>query len=57
MDDAMTLLSNLRDAMHRRAAYRRTVHELRGIPASLSEDLGIFPGDAKRIARQAVYGV
>jgi uncharacterized protein YjiS (DUF1127 family) len=52
----MTLLSNLRDAAQKHAAYRRTLNELRGVPAHLAEDLGIYPGDAKRLAREAIYG-
>ena len=52
----MSLIIQLRDAAHKRAAYRRTLHELRGVPAHLAEDLGIYPGDAKRLAREAVYG-
>ena len=52
----MTLLNTLRDAARRRAAYRRTLNELRGVPEHLAEDLGIYPGDAKRLAREAVYG-
>lgn len=52
----MSLITSLRDAARRRAAYRRTVHELRGIPTGLAEDTGIYPGDAKRLARLAVYG-
>lgn len=52
----MSLITSLRDAIQKRAAYRRTVHELRGIPAGLVEDTGIYPGDAKRLARLAVYG-
>jgi uncharacterized protein YjiS (DUF1127 family) len=52
----MTLLTNLRDAAQKRAAYRRTLNELRGVPEHLAEDLGIYPGDARRLAREAVYG-
>ena len=52
----MTLLTNLREAARKRAAYRRTVNELRGVPEHLAEDLGIYPGDAKRLAREVVYG-
>jgi len=52
----MTLLSNLRDAAQKRAAYRRTIEALRGVPEHLADDLGIYPGDAKRLALQAVYG-
>ena len=52
----MTLLKTLRDAARKRAAYRRTLHELRGVPEHLAEDMGIYPGDAKRLAREAIYG-
>lgn len=52
----MTLFTHLRSAMEKRAAYRRTLHELRGIPAHLADDLNIHPGDAERLAHQAVYG-
>ncbi len=52
----MSLLNQLRSALAKRAAYRRTVFELRGISQSLAEDVAIYPGDAKRIAREAVYG-
>ena len=52
----MTLLSSLRTAVAQRAAYRRTLRELRGIPERLWEDLSIYPGDEKRVAREAVYG-
>lgn len=52
----MSLITSLRAAAQKRAAYRRTLFELQGIPASLSEDVAIFPGDACRLAREAVYG-
>ncbi len=52
----MTLLTTLRDAAQKRAAYRRTLNELRGVPEHLVEDLGIYPGNARRLAREAVYG-
>lgn len=52
----MSLFSQLRHAARQRAAYQRTLYELRGIPESLAEDLGIYPGDSKRLARKAVYG-
>lgn len=52
----MSLLSQLRAAVQKRAAYRRTVFELRGISEAQAEDVAIYPGDAKRLARQAVYG-
>lgn len=52
----MSLIAQLRTAARRRAAYRRTLFELRGVPSHLAEDLGIYPGDARRLAREAVYG-
>ena len=52
----MSLILQLRAAVERRAAYTRTLHELRGIPASLAEDIGIYPGDEKRLASRAIYG-
>ena len=52
----MSLITSLRNAAQRRAAYRRTLFELQGLPASLAEDLGIYPGDTRRLAREAVYG-
>ncbi|TNC71410.1 hypothetical protein [Rubellimicrobium roseum] len=52
----MSLITHLRSAMGKRAAYRRTLQELRGIPAHLADDLNIQPGDVERLAHQAVYG-
>ncbi len=52
----MSLITHLRSAMEKRAAYRRTLHLLRGIPAHLADDLDIYPGDVERLARLAVYG-
>ncbi|WP_191090141.1 hypothetical protein [Histidinibacterium aquaticum] len=53
----MTMFSTVRTAIAKRAQYNRTVRELRSVPAGLAvEDLGFFPGDANRIARDLVYG-
>jgi uncharacterized protein YjiS (DUF1127 family) len=52
----MTLIARLQNAARQRVEYRRTLWELRGLTAKQSEDLGIYPGDERRIARQAVYG-
>ncbi|MGV8986737.1 MAG: hypothetical protein ACOH2H_10670 [Cypionkella sp.] len=38
------------------AAYRRTRDEIANLPRSVAFDLGIFPEDADRIAREAVWG-
>ncbi|MCU0909465.1 MAG: hypothetical protein MUF73_19015 [Rhodobacteraceae bacterium] len=52
-----TILAQIRDAARKRALYNATVAEIAGLPAELAvEDLGIWPGDAHSIARQAVYG-
>lgn len=52
-----TIITNLRKAAERHAAYSRTVAELEAVPTGLAvEDLGFYPGDARRIARVAVYG-
>lgn len=52
----MSLFTQLRAAVRKRAAYRQTLHELRGVPESLAEDLNIWPGDARRLAHAAIYG-
>lgn len=52
----MSLIAQFRTAARKRAEYRRTVEELRGIPAHMAEDLGIYPGDEPQLARRAVYG-
>lgn len=51
------LFTDLRVAAQKRAAYNRTVAELSAVSPQLAlEDLGFFPGDARAMARQAVYG-
>ena len=37
-------------------SYNRTVREIRRLPLDVALDLGIYPGDAEKIARRAVYG-
>ncbi|MFZ7089828.1 hypothetical protein [Primorskyibacter sp. 2E233] len=48
--------NTVRVRMEKRAQYNRTVHEIRNMPQDVAQDLGIFPGDARRIAHEAVYG-
>jgi uncharacterized protein YjiS (DUF1127 family) len=56
-DTHMTLINTLRDRLAKRAAYNRTYFEIANLPTEIAvEDLGIFPGDARKIATQAVYG-
>ena len=52
----MTILTYVRTAMHKRAQYRRTRHEIETMPLDVTLDLGIFREDAKEIATRAVYG-
>ncbi len=46
----------LKTAAANYAAYRQTRDEIANLPADIALDIGIFPGDADRIAREAVYG-
>jgi uncharacterized protein YjiS (DUF1127 family) len=51
----MNIISTLKSAAQKRAAYSRTVAELQRLPLDVALDLGIHRGDARRIARMAVY--
>lgn len=55
-----TTMSNLVNALKVRmdqyARYRRTRDEIARMPLDVALDLDIYPGDAERIARQAVWG-
>jgi len=52
----MTMFSALRTRLQKRAAYNRTRHAIARLPVDLAlEDLGIYPGDADKIAAKAVY--
>jgi uncharacterized protein YjiS (DUF1127 family) len=52
-----SIVSYLRSVAEKRAAYNRTVAELSRLDRQFAiEDLGIYPGDAHRIAHKAVYG-
>jgi uncharacterized protein YjiS (DUF1127 family) len=46
----------LKTAAANYALYRQTRNEIANLPADIALDLGIYPGDADRIAREAVYG-
>jgi len=52
----MTFFERLRDAAAKRRLYNSTVAEISSMPRDVALDLGIFPEDARRIARQTVYG-
>ena len=51
-----TLIARLRDTAVKHAAYRRIRNEIATLPHAEALDLGIFPGDADRIARKTVWG-
>jgi uncharacterized protein YjiS (DUF1127 family) len=51
-----TFIAQWREAAAKRALYRRTRDEIAGLSLRDAIDLGIYPGDAERIARQAVWG-
>ena len=56
-DTHLTLINALRNSLAKRAAYNRTYFEIVNLPTEIAvEDLGISPGDARKIATQAVYG-
>ena len=52
----MSLITDIRSRMHKRAQFRATVRELESLDAAAARDLDIAPQDIRRIARQAVYG-
>jgi hypothetical protein len=52
----MDIISRLRAAARKRAAYARTVAEIEAMPLDVALDLDIYRGDARKIARRAVYG-
>ncbi len=51
-----TLIAHMRSMAAKQATYRRLRAEIAGLTHAEALDLGIFPGDADRIARQAVWG-
>ena len=56
METTMTFFEKVRDANAKRRLFNQTVSEIQSMPRDVALDLGIFPEDARRIARQAVYG-
>lgn len=46
----------IRDAARTYRLYRKTRAEIANLPLDIALDLDIYPGDADRIARKAVYG-
>lgn len=53
----MKLIDQIQTALRNRARYLRTKSELEALPLDVALDLDIYPGDAGKIARAAVYGL
>lgn len=51
-----TLIARIRAGAAKRAAYRTIRDEIARLPRAIAIDIGIFPEDAERIARKAVWG-
>ncbi len=51
-----SIMTRLRTAAAKRAAYNRTVAEISKMPNEVAWDLNIYQGDAEKIAYKAVYG-
>ncbi|NJM82503.1 MAG: hypothetical protein HC844_08395 [Tabrizicola sp.] len=52
----VTAIEMLKVAARDYARYRKTRDEIANMPLDVALDLDIYPGDADRIAREAVYG-
>ena len=52
----MNFITAYRANAVKRALYRRTRDEIAALPRQAALDLGIFPEDAARIARESVWG-
>lgn len=50
------MIEDLANRLTKRSQFRRTVAALRAMPLDVALDLDLFPGDAEKIARRAVYG-
>jgi len=52
----MKVLTTVRTAMRKHAAYLRLKNELASMPQDVAIDLGLFREDAAKIASKAIYG-
>ncbi|MFN3292024.1 MAG: DUF1127 domain-containing protein [Gemmobacter sp.] len=50
------LMARLREALHRRQVYRRTLRELNGLTTRELADLGLTRSMVTRVALEAAYG-
>ena len=51
-----TVIDMMKTAVRNYALYRQTRDEIANMPLDVALDLGIYRGDAERIARETVYG-
>ena len=51
-----TVIDMMKTAARNYALYLRTRDEIANMPLDVALDLGIYRGDADRMAREAVYG-
>ena len=52
----ISIFDKLALRIRKHAEYRRTVDAIEKLPLDVALDLDLFPGDARAIARRAVYG-
>lgn len=52
----MSMIAQFKEAFEKRALYVKTRDEIARLPLEVALDLDIFPGDAEKIAYDAVYG-
>jgi hypothetical protein len=56
MEMKMNMIAQFKEAFEKRALYVKTRDEIAKLPLDVALDLDIYPGDAERIAYDAVYG-
>lgn len=52
----ITVFEMLKQSARNCAQYRQTRNEIANMPLDVALDLGIYRGDAERIAYEAIYG-
>ena len=52
----MSFMTRIDTAIRKRRSYARTVRAIESMPNDIALDLDIYKGDARTIARRAVYG-
>jgi uncharacterized protein YjiS (DUF1127 family) len=52
----LTVIERLTAAARKHARYVQTRDEIARLPLDIALDIGIYPGDARQIAHEAVYG-